>query len=109
MKTIRTLLLTSFAVTLGAAAANAASADISGTWKLAIGANTVCTLMLSTDGTATYTAVCTAGDRVARYNAAANRIELRTASGETVGILYANGDTYAGKRFSDGRTLILSR
>ena len=110
MKTIRTLLFTSFAVAASVAAAQAQPApDLSGNWKLAIGANTVCPLTLSADGSAAYTADCAQGDRVAHWRAAADKLELRTASGETVGVLYVKGDTYAGKRFADGRTLILSR
>jgi len=107
MTKTRILLFTSLAFAAGAAQAQ--PADVSGAWKLAIGASTVCPLTLSADGTAAYTADCDSGDRVARWRAAADKLELKTASGETVGILYVKGETYAGKRFADGRTLTLSR
>jgi Protease inhibitor Inh len=104
MKTLHTLLLSSFAI---AAFATASQADPTGQWKMAVGTNMVCPLTLSADGTAT--ADCATGNRVARWRAVADKLELRTASGEMVGVLYAKNGTYTGKRFSDGRTLVLSR
>ena len=110
MKTLRTLLFTSFAVAMSVAAAQAQqSPDVTGAWKLAVGSNVVCPLTLTADGTATFTSECAAADRVARWRTCANSIELRTASGETVGMLRHQGDGYVGKRFSDGKVLLLSR
>jgi Protease inhibitor Inh len=109
MKPLRTLLFTSIAFAIAAVAAQAQpTPDVAGSWKLAIGNNTVCPLTLAPDGTAT-PADCAAGDRIARWDVAVNKLELRTASGEMVGILLPKGESYAGKRFSDGRTLVLSR
>lgn len=88
-------------------AAAAQAADVEGTWKLAVGAQAPCPLVLVADGTVTTD--CATGNRVARWRAQADKLELRTASGETVGILTAKDGSYAGKRFSDGKTLVLSR
>ena len=107
MKTLRTLLFTSFAVAAVATALQAEPANPVGHWKMMIGTNTVCPLTLETDGTATTD--CATGNRVARWRAMADKLELRTASGEMIGVLYAKDGTYIGKRFSDGRTLVLSR
>ncbi len=81
--------------------------DVEGNWKLTAGAAEPCELVLAPDGLATGT--CATGNRVARWKARADKLELRTASGETIGILTAKDGTYAGKRVSDGRTLVLSR
>jgi hypothetical protein len=109
MKKIRTLLFTSLAIAAVAAQAQPAPSDVSGAWKLAIGANLVCPLTLAPDGTASFTADCIGGGQVARWRMIADKLELRTASGETVGILLSKDGFYAGKRFADGRTLVLSR
>ena len=107
MTTYRTLLFTSLSVAFLSAATWAATPDLTGQWKMAIGANTVCGIVLAPDGTATCD--CATGDRVARWRAMADKLELRSASGEVVGVLYARDGSFAGKRFSDGRTLVLSR
>ena len=107
MTTLRTLLFTSFAVATFALAAEAQAAEPTGTWKMAVGTGAACDLVLAPDGTAT--GDCATGNRVARWRAMSDKLELRTASGETVGILYARDGTYTGKRFADGRTLVLSR
>jgi hypothetical protein len=87
----------------------AAHADtLAGSYKLAVGTATTCAITLADDGTASYTGDCSAGAGVARWQAKYNGVELQTASGETVGILKAKGDAYAGTRFSDGRPLTLS-
>ncbi len=92
-----------FAATLGAAQAD----TLAGSYKLAIGSAT-CPITLADDGTASYAGDCAAGTGVARWQAKYNGVELKTASGETVGILKTKGDSYAGTRFSDGRSLVLS-
>ena len=107
MKAIRTILFSSILLTAGAQAQPAP--DVSGAWKLAIGANLVCPLTLAPDGTASFTADCAGGGGVARWYASADKLELRTASGETVGVLRGKDGGYAGKRFTDGRVLLLSR
>jgi len=110
MKTLRTLLFTSFAVAISVAAAQAQqSPDVTGAWKLSVGGNVVCPLTLTADGTATFASECAAADRVARWHTCADKVELKTASGETVGILRHQGEGYTGKRFSDGKALLLSR
>jgi hypothetical protein len=88
-------------------AAAAQAGDLEGNWKLAVGAQAPCALVLAPDGNVTTD--CATGNRVARWRAQADKLELRTASGETVGILTAKDGSYAGKRFSDGKTLVLSR
>jgi Protease inhibitor Inh len=94
-------------IALAVFAAAAQAADVAGDWKLAVGAQPPCVITLSADGAAT--GDCATGNRVARWRAAADKLELRTASGETVGILTAKDGSYAGKRFSDGKTMVLSR
>lgn len=108
MITLRRFLFTSFAIAAFAASASAAT-DVAGSWKMTIGNSTACAVVLAPDGTAAPAADCATGNRVARWRAVADKIELRTASGETVGILVARDGTFAGKRFSDGRTIVLSR
>jgi hypothetical protein len=112
MKTIRTItfsFLAAAALATAGMAADSQAADIAGAWKLAIGANTVCTLTLAPDGSAVFAGDCTGGGDVARWHMAANKLELRTAAGETVGVLSDKDGVYTGKRFQDGRTLVLSR
>ncbi len=85
----------------------ALAATVEGDWKLAVGARPPCTLTQAADGEGT--GDCAPGNRGARGGAAAAKLELRTASGETVGILTAKDGGYAGKRFSDGKAMVLSR
>ncbi len=94
-------------IVFAALTAAAQAGDVEGTWKLAIGAQAPCPLILVAGGTVTTD--CATGNRVARWRASADKLELRTASGETVGILTAKDGGYAGKSFSDGKTLVLSR
>jgi hypothetical protein len=94
-------------IVFAALIASAQAADMDGTWKLAVGTQAPCSLILVADGTVT--ADCATGNRVARWRASSDKLELRTASGEMVGILTAKDGGYAGKRFSDGKTLVLSR
>ncbi len=96
-----------YVIAAAAFASAASAADVEGAWKLAVGAQPPCDLVLAADGTAT--GDCATGNRVARWRGTADKLELRTASGETVGILTAKDGSYAGKRFSDGKTLVLSR
>lgn len=110
MKMIRAITFSILSAAAFATAGMAAdSQDVSGAWKLAIGAKTVCTLTLAADGSAVFTGDCTGGGDVARWHMAANKLELRTAGGETVGVLTDKDGVYTGKRFEDGRTLVLSR
>jgi hypothetical protein len=110
MTKIRTLLFTSVAVAAGFAAAQAQPAtDVSGAWKLAVGANEACPLTLVADGSVTFTTDCAKDSRVAHWRVCADKLELKTAGGETVGLLHAQDGTYVGKRFADGRALLLSR
>jgi len=106
MKHLHTLFLASLA--LGVAHAET-TPSVTGAWKIAIGANAVCQVTLAEDGSATVSAGCQELTRVAKWEVVAQKLELETASGETVGVLYPKGDTYAGTRFSDGRKLVLSR
>ncbi len=106
----RTLLLTSFAIAASFSMVQAQPAtDVSGAWKLAIGASEACPLTLMADGSVTSTADCARDTRVAQWHAIADKIELKTAAGETVGVLRAHDSNYTGKRFEDGRMLVLSR
>ncbi len=110
MKQRHALLFASAALAMATAAAQAQpTPGIAGSWKLAVGDNIVCPLTLAADGTATHTTDCAAGNRIARWQLAVNKLQLKTASGNIVGVLTPKGDSYAGKRFSDGRTLVLSR
>lgn len=88
-------------------ASSARAADVTGSWKLAVGSAPPCAITLNADGSAT--GDCATGNRVARWRVAADKLELRTASGETVGILTAKDGGFAGKKFSNGKTLALSR
>jgi hypothetical protein len=110
MTKIRTLLFTSLAVAASFAAVQAQTAtDVSGAWKLAVGANEACPLTLVPDGTVSFTSDCAKESRVAHWRVSADKLELKTASGETVGLLRAQDGRYVGKRFADGRALLLSR
>jgi len=110
MTKIRTLLFASLAVAASFAAAQADPAtDVAGAWKLAIGGAEACPLTLVADGTVNFTADCAKESRVARWRVCADKLELKTASGETVGMLRAQDGNYTGKRFADGRTILLSR
>ena len=100
-------------ILLGAALAlvlvGAAQADtLAGSYKLAVGSSAACAINLADDGTTSYAGDCSAGTGVARWQAKYNGVELKTASGETVGILKAKDGSYAGTRFSDGRALVLT-
>jgi hypothetical protein len=106
MNTLRTLLVAS-AFTLAGLSLAQADTNLAGNWKLAVG-QTSCPLTLAADGTATYAGDCASGSGVARWQAKYNGLELKTASGETVGVLKPKGDAYAGTRVSDGRDLVLS-
>lgn len=111
MTTVRALLFSSLAacaLTASAVAAQSAG-DVTGAWKLAIGTTIVCPLTLAPDGTVALAADCAASAHVARWQLVAAKLELQTASGETVGILVNKDGSYAGKRVADGRTLLLSR
>ncbi len=101
------LLMASSAFAL--AVVSAAQADpAAGSYKLAIGANTTCPITLAADGTASYAGGCAQGGDVARWQAKYNGLELQTARGETVALLKSKDGGYAGTRFADGRSLVLS-
>jgi len=104
MTTFRTLLTAS---ALAFVAISAAQADPAGAYKLAIGATASCPITLAADGTAAFSGDCAYGGNVSRWQAKANGVELKTASGETVAILSGKDGSYAGKRFADGRALKL--
>lgn len=106
MNNLRPLLISSAFLAL--TAVSAAQADpAAGSYKLAIGAST-CPITLSADGKASYTAECAQGSDVARWHAKFNGLELQTASGETVAVLKAKDGAYAGTRYADGRSVVLS-
>ena len=110
MNRIRTLLITSFAVAASFSTVQAQpAADVSGAWKLAIGTNLVCPVTLAADGSVASSEDCTRESRVAQLHAVADKIELKTAAGDTVGVLRAHDKNYSCKSFDDGRTLVLSR
>ncbi|MDE2182308.1 MAG: AprI/Inh family metalloprotease inhibitor [Alphaproteobacteria bacterium] len=109
MNALRSFLFTSLAVAAIVGTTAMAAPDAAGSWKLTVGNGAPCNLVLAPDGSAASSADCATGNRVARWRAVADKIELRTASGETVGILVARDGAFAGKRFSDGRTMVLSR
>ena len=103
MNNLRTLLITSAVLALTAIPAQAAPA--AGSYKLTVGANAACPVTLAADGTVT--GDC-AQSHVAKWEGKADGVELFTASGETVAVLKVKNGGYAGTRFVDGRSLVLS-
>ena len=63
---------------------------------------------MAADGTATYAGDCAFGGHVARWTTKAESVELLTASGQVVAILGPKDGGYAGTRYDDGRSLVLS-
>ena len=105
MTNLRTLLITSAALVLTAMSAQAAPA--AGAYKLAIGSGAACPVTLAADGSVAVVGDCASG-HIAKWESKADGVELFTASGETVAVLKVKNNGYAGTRFADGRSLVLS-
>jgi hypothetical protein len=93
--------------------AHADSASPTGAWKLSTGVNDApCVITLTTDtdtaGPAASTGDCNGTD-VGRWKAVGGSLQLMSARGELVAWLKPKGDTYEGKRVSDGRIVALAR
>jgi Protease inhibitor Inh len=93
--------------------AQADSAAPTGAWKLSTGVNDApCVITLATDqdnaGPVTSTGDCN-GTVVGHWKTVGTSLQLSSPSGELVAWLKPNGDTYVGKRISDGRAVALAR
>jgi len=93
--------------------AHADSAQPTGAWKLSTGANDApCVITLTNDtdnaGPIASTGDCN-GTTVGHWKTVGSTLQLSTAGGELVAYLKPKGDTYEGKRISDGRVVALAR
>jgi Protease inhibitor Inh len=93
--------------------AQAASTAPTGAWKLSTGANDapcVVTLTADTDnaGSVASTGDCN-GTTADHWKTAGTGLQLLNGGGELIAWLKPNGDTYVGKRVSDGRIVALAR
>jgi len=93
--------------------AHADSAQPTGAWKLSTGVNDApCVITLTSDtgnaGPVASTGDCNGTD-VGHWKTVGSTLELSTPDGELVANLRPNGDTYVGKRVSDGRVVALAR
>jgi hypothetical protein len=84
-----------------------------GAWKLSTGINDApCVITLTTDtdnaGPVASTGDCN-GTVVGHWKAVGTTLQLSSPAGELVAWLKPNGDTYVGKRISDGRVVALAR
>jgi len=92
-----------------------ADGALTGAWKLTVGANDapcVVTFTADTDtaGTATTSGDCSnGGAAVAKYKTIGSKLLLTSGNGELFAALLPTGDTYQGKRVSDGRVVALAR
>jgi hypothetical protein len=93
--------------------AQADSAAPTGAWKLSTGVNDApCVITLATDtdtaGTVSSTGDCN-GTNVGHWKTVGTSLQLSSPAGELVAWLKPSGDTYVGKRISDGRAVALAR
>jgi hypothetical protein len=88
-----------------------ADATPTGAWKLTVGvADAPCTLTLADGGAVTNSGDCTnGGAAVGQWKQVGSKLELLQGNGELVAFLQAKGDSYEGKRVSDGRVVALAR
>jgi len=113
MTKIRALGLLASVLLAGTVAAHAA--PVAGSWKVAIGTSDApCTVTLAAaesdkSGTATADAACpVAAQKIARWSALPGRLTLKSANGETIATLKADGATYTGSQFADNRKVTLT-
>jgi hypothetical protein len=93
--------------------AHADSAQPTGAWKLSTGVNDApCVITLSNDtdnaGPVASTGDCN-GTNVGHWKTVGSTLQLTTPDGELVAYMKPKGDTYEGKRVSDGRVVALAR
>jgi hypothetical protein len=93
--------------------AHADSAAPTGAWKLSTGANDApCVITLTNDtdnaGPIASTGDCN-GTNVGHWKTVGSTLQLTTPDGELVAYMKPKGDTYEGKRVSDGRVVALAR
>jgi hypothetical protein len=113
MTKISALGLLASAFLAGTVAAQAA--PVTGSWKVAIGTSAEpCTVTLAPGeaedaGTASAEAACSAAaQRIARWSATPGKLTLKSANGETIVALTADGTTYTGRQFADSRKVVLT-
>src|ERR1044072_3433192 len=100
MTKIRALGLLASVLLAGTVAAQAA--PVAGAWKVAIGTSAApCNVTLAGEaddaGTATADAACpSAAQKIARWSATPGTLTLKSANGETIAKLTAEGSTYSG-------------
>jgi hypothetical protein len=94
---------------------SAQAAPVSGSWQVAIGTSgSPCTVTLNAGasdeaGTAEAAAGCpAAATKIARWSAAPGKLTLKSANGETIAALTAEGTSYTGRQFADSRKVVLS-
>jgi hypothetical protein len=107
-------------VALGAAVALGSIAlahaePVTGNWKLSVGANDdPCVVTLAaeagsdTAGTATATGDCN-GVAFEHWKSLGDKLQLQQSNGTLVAWLHAKGNSFEGKRTSDGKTVALNR
>ncbi len=93
--------------------AHADSSLPTGAWKLSTGvADAPCVITLATNtenaGPVTSTGDCNGTD-VGHWKTVGSTLQLSSPTGELVAWLKPSGDTYVGKRVSDGRVVALAR
>ncbi|HEY4123744.1 MAG TPA: AprI/Inh family metalloprotease inhibitor [Rhizomicrobium sp.] len=94
---------------------SAQAAPVAGSWKVAIGTTAApCTVTLNAGasdaaGTAEAASDCdAAAAKIARWSAAPGKLTLKSANGETIAQLTAEGTSYNGRQFADSRKVVLS-
>jgi hypothetical protein len=92
------------------ALAHAAPA-VTGSWKLSVGVNDApCVMTLNDAGSVNSSSECDQNlYGVAHWRAVGPSLELYSPNGELLALLNARGDSYLGKRTSDGRKVELDR
>jgi hypothetical protein len=85
-----------------------APALAAGSYKLAIGSKTPCSLTIAADGTISQAADCETGTALTKWSPTATGYQLISASGETYAVLKPHGESLEGVTFSDQRKVVLS-
>ncbi len=113
MTKIRALGLLASVLLAGTVAAHAA--PVTGSWRVVIGTSAApCIVTLNAgasedEGTATADAACPAiAQKIARWSAVPGSLTLKSANGETIAKLSAQGTAYAGRQFADDRKVTLT-
>jgi hypothetical protein len=83
--------------------AGVASADVAGSYKLAVGSRTPCSLTLAADGSATGDCV-----NVAKWSPTPSGLTLLSANSTVVGVLTAKGNGYEGHTADLAHKIVLS-